>query len=691
MLICACGLPAFAQLPTNPNYPNPNYPGQQRQPNYNDTGTTKKPMTADQQLDSLRKKLEKRRDTVVFTSKFIRATNESLMRDSTRLFPIDTSVIDFENYGPLNKPRHPMISLGNTGLPARSLLFEPSQAIGFDVGLHALDPYWFNPWDVNYYRARVPYTNLYAVLGGLKEQLFSIVHTQNVNPHLNVGFNANFGGSHGFYSSNSVLQQNVSDVNVAGFTWYESKSKRYNLLGNLIYNNLKSPETGSIQNDSIYKTGSIDKTSEPVRLAASWENWKGGGIYIKQFYYIGRIDSLGKGKESKTILPTQRVTYGFSFDTKKYNYIQNQQDTYNVFPDYYFEFNYARDSLTVHHLRNSFSYSFYLRGKNATRAKNELKLDLGLDQDYYSYSQFVADTILTQYGAKMNSRVKEQGSSFQDITLLGRLSYRFSNRILLEGNVQQIAEGRDFGNFLYDAKLTLAGGQKAGRIILEGYSQNSSAPLVYTNWVSNHYIFHNDFKNQKTNSLSFNYVNEPLQFDLKAEYFLVTDYLYFEAQPGGNDAHPAQIGAGINMLKISAGKSFSWRRWHFDDYLVYQKTDYQSTLRTPEFYNYSSLYYKAFLFKVLYLNMGMDVRYNTAYTAPSYAVGLGQFYNGPNVTFSSYPIASVFIKGTLLHTNFFVMYDYANQGLFSPGFYTVNRYPQMDHLLKIGISWTFYN
>jgi hypothetical protein len=85
------------------------------------------------------------------------------------------------------------------------------------------------------------------------------------------------------------------------------------------------------------------------------------------------------------------------------------------------------------------------------------------------------------------------------------------------------------------------------------------------------------------------------------------------------------------------------------------------------------------------------VRYNTSYVAPSYAVGVGQFYNGKDVTFSSYPIASIFFKGTLQRTNIFLQYDYVNQGLFSKGFYTVNRYPQMDSVIKFGVAWTFYN
>ncbi len=698
VLICFASQTLWAQ--TYPTYPATSGQSGSRQLNLRDTGRTVKPLTADQELDSLRKKQDKKKDTVVFSSKFIRVTNERLLRDSTQLLPLDTSIINFENYSPVNQPRTPKITLGNLGLPERSLLFEPSKSIGFDAGQHELDAYMLNPQDINYYRARVPYTQLYLITGGLKEQLFKVLHTQNVNPRLNIGFNANFIGSQGFYSK-TLLSQNVSDVNFGAFAWYESKDKRYNILGNILYNNLKSPITGSIRNDSIFVTGSIDKTSETPRLANSYEVWKQSGIYIKQFYYIGHIDSLRKGNGTNgttNILPTQRVSYTLNYNTRSYNFIQNDNDTYNVFPDYYFSSNRSRDSLTVKHLQNDFSYSFYLRPKSSGFIKNEIKLDVGLVQDIYSYSQYVSDTTLNQAGNKVTQPYKVSPSdpssrynTFQDLTLKGKLSYKFSDRIMIDADLQQVAQGRDFGNFFYDGKVTLAGGQKAGKIIFEGYSQNTSPPLVYTDWISNHFIWHNSFSNQKTNSLSFNYINIPLKLDIKAEYFLISNYLYFTAQTGGIDAHPAQLNTDINLLKVSLGKSVAWRRWHFDEFLVYQKTDYQTTLRIPQFYSYTSLYYKMFLFNVLYSQLGMDVRYNSQYVAPSYAPGLGQFYNGPNVTFSSYPVASVFFRATLQHTNFFVMYDYANQGLFSQGYYTVNRYPQMDRLLKIGVSWAFYN
>ena len=685
LLMCMSAGVAFAQSPTNPNYPR-----QQQQNSFSrDTATTQtKQLTGDQQIDAERDKEQKKKDSVIFTSKFVRVTSERLLSDSIQVFPLDTGLVNFENYSPLYQPRSPKIGLGNLGLPERNLLFEPGRTIGFDAGLHSLDAYLVTPQDVLYYDARVPYTNLSLYSSGVKEQYFKVTHTRNVNPQLNVGFNLNFIGSHGFYQN-----QAVGDVNALFYTWYKSKNKRYNLLANLIYNSLKSPENGSITNESIFSSTqpSLQQPiNEPVRLYNTFDNLHATGLYLKQTYYLGKIDSTKKGANGQTILPTQKVGYTLYYNVSKYKFFQNEADPYKVFPDYYYSTNYSNDSLSVTHFQNAFAYSFYLRNKSV---KNEIKLDLALVQDLYSYKQYVGDTVTNSAFQRKLMEELKQKNSFQDLTVKAKAGYRFSDKLGLDVDVQQIVQGRDFGDFLYDAKLTVSGGHKAGRIILGAYSQSSTPPLVYTSWVSNHFIFHNNFSNQKTTNLSFNYINDALKIDLKAEYYLITDYLYFDAQTNGIDATPTQLHSPINLLKISLGKSLTWwNRWHFDNYVVYQKTDYQNTLRTPELYTYSSLYYNTLLFQVLHSNLGIDVRYNTPYAAPSYAVGLGQFYNSnPALTFSSYPIASVFFKATLIRTNIFVMYDYANKGLFSNGYYMVNRYPAPGSLLKLGVSWTFYN
>nr|WP_294941601.1 putative porin [uncultured Mucilaginibacter sp.] len=690
LLICASAQYAYAQVPTT-------YPGQRpRDPVYSrdtsDRIRNSRPGDS-QNIDSIRARADRKKDSVEFNSKFIKVTSERLLSDSTQLFPLDTGLVNFENYSPLNQPRNPKIHLGYLGTPQRDLLFNPRKTIGFDEGMHSLDAYLINPQDMNYFNARVPYTllSLSNTLGSTKEQYFKTLHTQNVKPNWNIGFILNFNGSRGYYSNSNVLRQNVSGLNGGIFSWYHSLNQRYNMLANLLFTNLKTPETGSLVQEDIFNTTSFNKATEPVKLPSSYTNWKNAGFYIKQFYYIGHIDSLKKGTGSTNVLPTQRVAYTFYYNTRKYEYLQNDLDTYGVFPDYYFSAGRSRDSLNVLHLQNDFSYSFYLRGKSVKMIKNELKLDVGLAQDFYKYSQFVSDTTINEFGRKEMKPVRVQNTSFQNITLKARLGYRFSDRINLDGDIRQIVQGRNFGDLLYDAKLTLAGGKKAGKIVLGAYLQSSSPGLIYTDWISNHYIFHPDFNNQKITNLSFNYINDALKLDLKAEYFLINDYLYFAASNAGIDATPQQFGGAINMLKVSVGKNLTWHKFHFDNYVVYQKSDNLALLRTPEVYTYSSLYHNSVLFDVLKSEYGVSMRYNTAYTAPSYAVGLGQFYNGANVTFTSYPVASVFFKATLQRTNIFIQYDYANQGLFSKGYYTVNRYPQQDAALKFGVAWTFYN
>ncbi|MGI4020151.1 MAG: putative porin [Janthinobacterium lividum] len=663
--------------------------------------TTAKPLTDDQLLDTLRKRDEHKADSVIFTSKFIRVTNERLLNDSTQVLPLDTTLNNFENYSSLYQPRSPKIGLGNLGLSYRNLLFEPTKAIGFDVGLHFLDAYVLKPEDITYYRARTPFTNLYYVNGALKEQVFRITHTQNIKPNWNAGFNFNRIGSVGFYP-----RQKSDHLEAAVFTWYESKNKRYNLLGNLTFNNLKSPENGSILNDTIFvenssgstnSNSSLSKSSEPVRLNNSRDNWRDNSFYIKQFYYIGRTEGLKTSAgSSSSVLPTQRVSHTFTYNSRQYKYLQDEADLYNVFPTHLKDTLYSRDSLSVKHLRNEFSYSFYLRGNAVKFVRNELKLDLGLVHDYYKYSQYVRDTLQV---STTNYQLKVQNNSFQDITLKARLGYNLSDRAGLDVNLQQVTLGREFGDYLYDARLNILLGNKIGRVMLEGYTQSNTPPLIYTNWSSSHYQFSSsNFSKTKTTSLSFNYLNEKLQVDAKAEYFLLNNYLYFLAKEDSNNPKPKQAGSAISLLKFSLAKNFAWRSLHLDNFLVYQKTDNTSILRTPEFYTYNSFYYVKRFFNVLSTNIGFTVRYNSKYLAQSYAPGIGQFYNNSETaSFPTYPVIDLFIKGTLRRTNLFLKYDYANQGLLSKGFYTVRApgnlsgYPMQDALLKFGVSWNFYD
>lgn len=627
------------------------------------------------ELDSMRVREENNVDSVVYTSKHIRYTNLRLLKEGTQTIAIDTALFNFQNYSPLYKPDRPTIGLGSAGLAYRDLLFMPQKTIGFDAGFHSLDNYRLIQDSIKFYRAKTPYTELYYVNGKTQEQTFKVIHSQNVKPNLNVGANFNRMSADGFY-----VNQKADHLNAALFAWYESPNKRYNVVGDAIFNTIKAGENGSTTNATIFESDPIDKIAVEVRLKARgadlpMQTWRQTQLFLKQYYYIGRMDSLADGDSSSKILPTQRISHALTYTRDQYKFFRNEEDVFGAFPILPSRsFTLTNDSTKVSDLRNEFSYSFYLRGKALSFIKNELKLDLGIQNDLYHYEQL------------------DYKSNFSNTSLKAGLAYRFSDKVGIEADLNQIAQGRNFGDFLYEAHANFLLSKSIGRIVLGAYLQNKSPEQMYERVNYQYHSWNRNFDKSKISNLSFLYENIKFRLAAKAEYFLVSNYLYFKETTSAKQIEPDQFGTNINLLKITLAKDFKFGKFNLDNYLVYQKTDFQDVLRTPEVYTYNSFYYASTLFKVLYTNIGFDLRFNTPFKAPAYAINVGQFYNdNASLEYSSYPVVDVWVKATLKRANLFLKYDYVNQGLLSKGYYTVRGYPMQDKLLKFGISWKFYN
>ena len=377
---------------------------------------------------------EMQEDSIIYTSKYIRYTNLKILKEGTQTRPIDTTLSNFQNYSPIYRFDKPTIGLGSAGLAYRELLFNPSKTIGFDAGFHALDAYRLTQDSMKFFRARTPFTELYYVNGKTQEQTFKVIHTQNVKPNFNVGAIYNRLSAEGFY-----VNQKADHLNAALFAWYESPNKRYNIISDVIFNTIKAGENGSTTNDSLFKGDPIDKIAIPVRLKATGSNrpmqtWRQTQFLFKQFYYIGRIDSLPDTEAAAKILPTQRFSHALTYTKDRFKFYRNEQDDFGAFPILPSQsFTETNDSTQVTNLRNEFSYSFYLRGKALSFIKNELKLDLGVQNDIYRYEQLA---------------YKE---NFTNTSLKAALAYRFSDKVILEADLNQVAQGKHAVDFLYEA------------------------------------------------------------------------------------------------------------------------------------------------------------------------------------------------------------------------------------------------
>jgi hypothetical protein len=269
----------------------------------------------------------------------------------------------------------------------------------------------------------------------------------------------------------------------------------------------------------------------------------------------------------------------------------------------------------------------------------------------------------------------------------------------IDADLNQIVEGRNFGDYLYEAKANILLSNSIGRFVLGAYTQNKSPEHLFEHVNYQYSKWDKDFNKTKVHNLSFAYENPKFGFYSKAEYYMLSNYLYYKEVDNPNfdptllrQIEPTQFNSNINLLKITVGEKLKFGNFRFDNFAVYQKTDFSTVLQTPEIYTWHSFYYNNTIVKVINLNVGFDVRFHTPFNNPSYSINVSQFYNdNADIEFSTYPVVDLWLTATLKRTNFFLRYDYINQGLFSRGYYTVRRYPMADANFRFGVSWKFYD
>lgn len=150
----------------------------------------------------------------------------------------------------------------------------------------------------------------------------------------------------------------------------------------------------------------------------------------------------------------------------------------------------------------------------------------------------------------------------------------------------------------------------------------------------------------------------------------------------------------LSLLTLQLMQDISMGLFNWESVVTYQKSSNTNVLPVPDLNIYSNLYLRFMIAKVLRIDLGADVRYFTKYYAPDYSPLLGQFVvqdHGDNIIkVGGYPIVNVYANMHLKHTRFFVMMTHVNAGDGGNRFFTPH-YPLNGMLLRLGVSWNFFN
>ena len=156
-----------------------------------------------------------------------------------------------------------------------------------------------------------------------------------------------------------------------------------------------------------------------------------------------------------------------------------------------------------------------------------------------------------------------------------------------------------------------------------------------------------------------------------------------------------QESGNINLLTAQLRQSFRLGILNWENVITYQNSSNKDVLPVPALNIFTNLYLKFKIAKVLSVELGGDATFFTKYYAPDYVPQLGQFAVQKNedsrVELGGYPFVDVYANFHLKRTRFFIMMSHVNNASGNKMIFLAPHYPVNGNVLRLGVSWNFYN
>jgi hypothetical protein len=660
------------------------------------------------------------------------------------IVPADTLALNFQNTNLVGGMTGEYNFLGNLGSPRLSRIFFNRQDDEPTLFMAPYSSFFVRPDQVFFTNSNVPYTNLTYYKAGNKvngEERFKSYFSVNVNKRLAFGFNFDYLYGRGYYAN-----QSTSHFNAGLFGSYIGE--RYQIQA--VYNNffMKMNENGGIANDGyITRPDTMaegkkeySSTTIPVKMEQTSNRNKDFYIYLTQRYRLGfkrRVlkeeaqnnsvqqrfsptapttpiassiapaDSLATGSLATDSLPANNLAMGdnLSLDSLNSNHAL-PEDT-----------NFVEEFVPV----TSFIHTFKIE-----RARHKYQSVSTPDENAYYNKQGVSRDSTTAFSVKnvFGIALLEGFNRYAKAGLTGYISHKFSRYDLMNADSmtvdrfteQEIYVGGELAkrqgktlHYSIDGEVGImdkAMGQfrvngnmdlnfrlwkDTVNLIVRGFVKNTLPSFYMRHYHSNLHVWDNDNMEKEFRTCVEGELNiDRWGTNLRAGVENVKNYTYLNQK-----AVPEQNSGNIQILSATLKQNFRAGIFHLDNEVTWQKSSNETVLPLPQFSVYSNLYLLTKLAKkVLTVQLGADVRYFTKYNAPAYTPSIQQFHLQPEndqVEIGGYPIVNVYANLHLKRTRLFAMYSHVNQGMGTRNSFLVPHYPINPSLLRIGVSWNFYD
>jgi hypothetical protein len=655
------------------------------------------------------------------------------------IVPADTLALNFQNTNLVGGMTGEYNFLGNLGSPRLSRIFFNRQDDEPTLFMAPYSSFFVRPDQVFFTNSNVPYTNLTYYKAGNKingEERFKSYFSVNVNKRLAFGFNFDYLYGRGYYAN-----QSTSHFNAGLFGSYIGE--RYQIQA--VYNNffMKMNENGGIANDGyITRPDTMaegkkeySSTTIPVKMEQTSNRNKDFYVYLTQRYRLGfKRRVLKEEAQNNSVqqrfspaapttsiassiapadslatdsLPANNLAMGdnLSLDSLNSNHAL-PEDT-----------NFVEEFVPV----TSFIHTFKIE-----RARHKYQSVSTPDENAYYNKQGVSRDSTTAFSVKniFGIALLEGFNRYAKAGLTGYISHKFSRYDLMNADSmtvdrfteQEIYVGGELAkrqgktlHYSIDGEVGImdkAMGQfrvngnmdlnfrlwkDTVNLKVRGFVKNTLPSFYMRHYHSNLHVWDNDNMEKEFRTRVEGELNiDRWGTNLRAGVENVKNYTYLNQK-----AVPEQNSGNIQILSATLKQNFRAGIFHLDNEVTWQKSSNETVLPLPQISVYSNLYLLTKLAKkVLTVQLGADVRYFTKYNAPAYTPSIQQFHLQPEndqVEIGGYPIVNVYANLHLKRTRLFAMYSHVNQGMGTRNSFLVPHYPINPSLLRIGVSWNFYD
>lgn len=606
---------------------------------------------------------------------------------------IDTLTYDFYRSFIPSQQSDAWACTGNLGAEGINMLYMQRSPVSQFFLADALSAWMPGESARKFYNTRIPMTLLsYNTAGGKEnaQERLQTVFSGNMGPKLQIGADLDY-----LYSKGSYNYQATNDL-----IWGVSASymgDRWEMQASWRHFNLLNKENGGITDDRYITdpaalqggVSSIDPKSIPTNLTAAHTKVVSGKLFLNNRYKVGYWHSewVDDTTEVKTYIPVTSFIWTLNYEGAKHIFHEtNPQECAEFFSSTYLNPNLTDDRTHYSSVSNTLGISMlegfhkYARFGLSAYATYEVR----------NFRQALDTIPHTEPGLSPRPEgiTDIPHKENQNLMWVGAQLTKQRGSILTYSATGEIGIAGDAaGEVKVNGEITTRIPLFGDTVSVTGFGafSNTTAPYLLRNYISNHFIWQNDFGKERRVRFGGNISVPRTGSFISVAAENVQNMLYFDT-----DALPAQNSGSVQVFSASLRQGLGLGILHWDNTLTYQTSSKENVLSLPKLAVYSNLYLLCRI-ATLHLQLGVSCDYYTRYYAPAYQPATATFHNQNEMKLGNYPLMTLYANMKLSKVRFYVMMSHINQGWTGKEYFSLPHYPINPRRFQIGLSIDFAN